>query len=61
MDEIQEVEKNKNIQANEKNDDNNGNNVFKLLKPKITEETMKIAIPIAVAMAAIYTCTIFGL
>ena len=61
VDEIQEVEENKNIQANEKNNGNDGNNIFKLLEPKITEETMKVAIPIVAVMTAIYTCTIFGL
>ena len=48
-----------NIADNEKN--NQDNDVFSPIKPEITEETIKIAIPIAAVMTGIYACNAFGL
>ena len=60
VDEIEQIKTNSNIQA-DKNSSNNNNDVFELLKPEITEETIKIAIPIVSVMTAIYVCNIFAL
>lgn len=60
VDEVEKIGTNSNTQTN-KNSSKIGNNVFELLKPEITEETIKIAIPIVSVMTAIYVCNIFAL